>query len=97
MLAILILLPNVAMAMNTEGSLSGARGIDGTKAFEAETQLQRDLLGRKVVIEPGSNIDEGSLFLDVAPGSTVILRAQQYDRGTQSVRTPNYRNVELPN
>ena len=88
---------HVSIAMNREGRLDGGRQTDGTKDFERETKLQRDFLGRKVSISPNSKIDSGSLFLDIAPGSTVILNVRQKDKGIQTTRTPFYRNVELPN
>lgn len=88
---------HAAMAMNREGRLDGGRQIDGTRDFEKESNLQRDFLGRKVSISPNSKVDAGSLLLDIAPGSTVILNVQQRDKGIQTTRTPFYRNVELPN
>jgi hypothetical protein len=88
---------HASMATNREGGLDGGRQIDGTRDFEKETKLQRDFLGRKVSISPNSKIESGSLFLDIAPGSTVILNVRQKDKGIQTTRTPFYRNVELPN
>jgi len=91
-----LLIPQISMAMNHEGQLDGSRERGAVKDFEKESKLQRDILGRKVVISPNSKIEENSLILDVAPWSTVILNVQQSDKGTQTTRTPFYRNVELP-
>ncbi len=96
-LLIILLVPQLAFAMNRESGIDLERGRQDIKTFEAETQLERDLLGRKVVIDPSSDIDVGSLNLEVAPGSTVVIRARQYNKGVQSVKTHQYKNVELPN
>ena len=97
LLVILLLVPQLAFANNREAGVDLERGRHDIKAFESETQLQRDLLGRKLVIEPGSKIDAGSLNVELAPGSTVIIRANQYDKGVQTVKTPLFRNVEIQN
>ena len=89
-------LPKSSMAMNHEGRLEGGRQRNVLKEFEREGELQRDLLGRKLVISPSSKIDENSLQLEIAPWSTVILNIQQHDIGTQITRTPFYKNVEMP-
>ena len=94
---LIIFSSHASMATNREGRLDGGRQIDGARDFEKETKLQRDFLGRKVSISPNSKIDGSSLFLDIAPGSTVILNVRQKDKGIQTTRTPFYRNVELPN
>ena len=97
LIAILLMcLPSFVMAMNHEGRLDGARERNAMKSLEREGQLHRDLLGRKLVITPNSEIDEDSLQLDIAPGSTVILNVRQKDYGAQTVSTPYYRHVELP-
>lgn len=89
-------IPQLTMAMNHEGRLDGGRQRNVIKDFESEGQLQRDILGRKIIISPTSNIDGNSLQLDVAPWSTVILNVQQRNNGAQITKTPFYKNVELP-
>ncbi|PIR37147.1 MAG: hypothetical protein COV35_11170 [Alphaproteobacteria bacterium CG11_big_fil_rev_8_21_14_0_20_39_49] len=96
LLILIVLLPQLAVAMNREGRLDGGRQRNVVRDFEKEGNLQRDLLGRKVVISPNSTIDGNSLQLEVAPRSTVILNIQQHDNGTQTTRTPFYQNVEMP-
>ena len=91
-----LLLPQSAFSMNRERQLDADSSYGEMRRFESETELQRDLLGRKVIIDPNSQIDAGSLNLEVAPGSTVIIRARQYDKGVQTTKTPYYKNVELP-
>lgn len=86
-----------AYAMNRESALGAERGRGDISNFESEKGLQRDLMGRKLVIDPNSKIDTGSLQVEMAPGSTVIIRGRQYNNGVQTVRTPNYNNVEIPN
>lgn len=93
---LIVLIPHFSLAMNHEGRLDGGRQRNVIKNFESEGQLQRDMLGRKLVISPNSNIDKNSLQLDIAPRSTVILNIQQHDMGAQITRTPFYQNVELP-
>lgn len=102
LLIALLSIPQVAIAADPALSNNRERSpdIDGgrndVRSFEAESQLQRDLLGRKVIIDPDSKIDPGSLMLDVAPGSTVIIKAHQTDRGVQKTKGL-YKNVEMPN
>lgn len=93
----LLLISQNVEAQNREPSLELERGKSNIHALEKESSLERDLLGRKVVIDPDSKIDPDSLYIAAAPGSTVIVRAQQYDIGTQKVDAPNYKNVEFPN
>lgn len=96
-LATLILLPQAAIADDRERPMDMEGGSrNNMRTFEAETQLSRDLLGRKLWIDPDSKIDPGSLNVELAPGSTVMIRARQHDLGTQRTKTPFYENVELP-
>ena len=92
----LLMLPVAASAGNREAPVDMERGSSDIRSLEKETALERDLLGRKVVIDPDSQIDPGSLLIEAAPGSTVIVKAKQYNRGIQRVHTPLYTNVEMP-
>lgn len=88
--------PHDSNAMNKEGRFDQAIESSHVGYYEKESELQRDAMGRKVVISPNSNIDLNSVQLDVAPYSTVILNVNQIDHGTQRVITPSYQNVEIP-
>jgi len=88
--------PQLSIAETKEGRLSGGRQANDVKAFEKEGKLDRDLLGRKIVVSPNAQIDEDSVKLNMAPWSTIILNVKQYDKGAQTTTAPFYRNVEMP-
>ena len=96
-ISIFAIFPNYANALNTEGDVAKSSRSGDVRSFEKKWEAQRDLLGRKVIVAPGSQgINSNSLQLDVAPGSTVILNLRQLDRGRQITKTPYYKNVEIP-
>ena len=50
---------------------------------------------RKVIFGADYRIDPGGLSISAALGSTVVIKARQFDRGTQTIDTPLYKNAEL--
>ncbi|MET0154533.1 MAG: hypothetical protein ABW189_00285 [Rickettsiales bacterium] len=95
-LTVALAFAQAASAENHEGALSGGREGNEAGAYEKENALDRDIWGRKLSVSPGSTYDVDALGIEMAPGSTVMLNVRQVDKGTQTVTTPFYRNVELP-